>query len=348
MGLFGGDDDGGFMGTGVGGSVGGIVGRAVDPFDILGTKDAKRRKEAEDQIAGDKDELAKMMAKRPEYGSILDENGKLKSVYSVDADKYKLAGPKQIAGDVDARLAGVSGVNVGDISRGKEIKGGANFNQANADLAALHDRAFSTGTSPYAQKLLDRQALDEATARDALSRDSATNTQAAMADLAATGGIDSAARERMMKTSGKDLMLRENELARTGRGERLGVLANDEANKMSLQTALPGMSLQTDAYDTGLQAGNRDADFRVDSTNMGKNLTQGQFNSNLGMQKANMYASALDSDRSAQAAIADKTGRNQSDLDKYNTEMSAFGAGKTADAQVRSGNKGGLLSNIFG
>jgi hypothetical protein len=319
-----------------------------DILDISGRKDAKNQRAMQGFLEDDQAAFNDMMNKMPTY-----DNGGLNKSFTKDdflSWGKNIKAPKSNLGQLDKRMGQAQGLNIAD------VKTGTNFNQAQQNIHALQDRAFGTETSPWAQKLYDQQAVDQGRVQDQMSQNLANQTQGAMNQMAATTGIDAGARERMMDKANVNNMNQMQNLYSQGMSDRLGIGAQDEAQRMALQQQMPGMNLQADQYMTG-----------VDFGNQAKDINQGQFNNNLSMQKANMWSGLADTEAQRKLGVDEFNKQGKIGLNQWNTgnlindtnaannwamqgwgqKMQGTGSNSAANAMANSGQKGGFFQKLF-
>lgn len=82
--------------------------------------------------------------------------------------------------------------------------------------------------SAWAQLQVQKQAAEEANARDAAARQASSGQSAALAQLAMRGGFGSGARTRVASQMAKDLLGQRQAVARQGIMSRLGIATEDE------------------------------------------------------------------------------------------------------------------------
>jgi hypothetical protein len=384
--------------TGGGGGVGGVLGAAggqyantgksilgaMDPLDIYGYKAAGRDRDTENMIASQERQMDKFMSERPKFGSRANASGTLNS-------KYKLQGPEDAKAtlvstrDLDKRMnqakeVDADTINVKDVKYTGDVNAGSNFKDAQGNINQLQKRAFGTETSPWAQKLYDQQKLQQQDQLGQLGHEQRTAFNQATNDLAMQGGLEGGSRERLARGSSRDSMMARQGVFRQGQHDRLGIGINDEAQRMQLQTQLPGMNMQMDQYNTGLQQQNRDVKNTLNLANQGKDMTQQQFNSNqlmneqqfnanLNMNQANLWAQTSDANAGRQTGVSqfnagqqnqvnainqatlvgNLQAKNAYNMEGWQTKGSVLGNQQTANMQARqSSGKGGFLQNTLG
>jgi hypothetical protein len=288
-----------------------------------------------------KSELEQMMDKYPSFkgrgvANVMNKKGGLSQNYALQWGE-DVANPESRISELDRRMA-----------LAQEVQPGENWGQAQQGLSALQQRAYGTDVSPWTQNLIKSQQMEEARQRDLLGQQGNIASQQAMSQMAATSGLDPATRARMLKQQTASQMTGAQGISGQGAQARLGLLTQEEQNRLALQQQMPGMQLQADQYKRGL----------------------GQFNTQLGMQKAGMWGNQANTEatQNLQNAWQNKQGQlgtqqynigtrtgllgqsNAYPMQKWQTGMQAWGAGKTADAQqaLADQQQGGLLGWLEG
>jgi len=340
----------------------------ADPLDIFGQKQKGRDAETEKMIAAQTQQMDQFMAKQPKYASLQKRDGTLDN-------KYRLQGPEDAKSfststvDLDKRMGLSKEVGVDDVGYTGDVNAGQNFGAAQGNIDALQKRAFGTDTSPWAKKLYDQQAMQQQDQMGQVGFEQRNAFNQATNDMAMQGGLEGGSRERLARGSSRDSMMARQGVARQGQRDKLGIGINDEAQRMQLQTQMPGMNLQMDQYNTGLQQQNRDVKNQVAFQNQGVNLNEQQFNAGLNMQKANQWASVDQNNNAGLAAasqfnagqqnqvnainqatlVGDVRGKNAYALDSWNTQGSVIGNQHAANAQARQGSgSGGFFNKVLG
>jgi hypothetical protein len=223
----------------------------------------------------------------PEYGGIGDANGLF--------DRFKLNAGNALTPELMNMLSGI--------------------NLDKRGLNAIRDRALTTGQSPWATMMLEKQGVEQATRGDELSRMLNAGAAKGMSELGVRGGANRGARERMATKSMLEGLLQKNELNRAGQAERLGIMTTDEAQKLDLLKGLPGMEIAALAPE---------------------------------FQKTNMWATMANQDRQTQLdtdkfnisnLVANQKGQNEYNLAKWSKQMEAWAADMQAQAQEHAGKK---------
>jgi hypothetical protein len=275
---------------------------------------------------------------RPETRrEITNKEGKLNDGFKLEAGQVQAPGSRMT--ELDSRLnkAGDVGfLNAGNIGAG-------------AALAGLSARSLSNDLSSQAQArmgLIDQQ---RRAGMDAMNANVAGSTAGAMSNLAASGGMDSGARQRLASDAIKARMGGASGLFNQAAQNKSQVGITDLANQYDLQTRMPGMFMD-----------------------YGRNqMAADQFNSSLAMDKVNAYQNQgrMEDDRSMIASrdnvdnamranqfniqnqIADRSASDAFDMDKWKTSNAAKAGELTANAQnyyAQQQSKRGLLGNRGG
>ena len=359
------------------------VNQLMDPADVFGGQKAERQKDLNADIAGQDADINNLWASRPEFQSARAPSGALGSQFAIPLGqginkRADIGGIKEreAIGGLGYR-GDVSGIGVaGDVGVGRA------GDMAQEDLEALHKRAFGTETSPYAQKLYDIQKLEEAGATDTMARQSAGAQQGAFNELMQSGGMDSGSRENMARQFGRDKLLASQGVAAAGAKARLGIGAEDESQRLALQTSLPGMALQqeqyvgglgernrayktgTEQFNVGLAERNRGYQTDRDLANIGlaeRNRTYGtgvdQYNKGLETgnrdydTQVNMYnqnrADTINTTNSGRA-LQDLYGENEYGANMWGTQGNIIGSKWSANALAKQGAGGGLAGGLGG
>lgn len=275
---------------------------------------------------------------RPETRrEITTPDGALKDGFKLSAGQVQAPGSR--IGELDKRLNNVQGVNF------------ANVGNAAAGLAltGLSARSLSNDLSSQAQArmgLIDQQ---RRAGIDAMNANVAGSTAGAMSNLAASGGMDSGARQRLASDAIKARMGGASGLFNQAAQNKSQVGIQDLANQYDLQTRMPGMFMD-----------------------LGRNqLAADQFNASLGMDKINAYQNQarMEDDRSMIASrdnvdnamragqfniqnqISDRSASDAFDMDKWKTQNAAKAGELTANSQnyyAEQQSKRGLLGNKGG
>ncbi|MCP3682932.1 MAG: hypothetical protein GY861_09600 [bacterium] len=299
--------------------------------------DQSRAAAEEDPLSWMDPTMKGVWGQRPDTEMAIDpETGELLPQYQMQWQGIQNAPRKYTYQDMVGGLEGISPYETGQY-----------FEEAGAGYGTLAERAYGTETDPWTQKLLESQQLGQATQGDVLSQQMASERTRMMEDLAARGGLEGGARERLVRSTGRDTMAERQRLAREGMQQRLGIESEAERQRLGLQERLPGMAM-------GLEQHERDVATSKQKLEMDKidRLTQ-QSNTiheaTMKREIANkMGQLGVDQANIAQA-LTELRGKNASELQKWMELAGLAGASETAKAQTAAseGGGGGLLGSVF-
>jgi hypothetical protein len=229
------------------------------------------------------------MPTRPEYQTLMDSStGWLTDPYILKS--------QDITPDLDKRLS--------------------NINLDTRGLEALRERALTPGDSAWAKLMLQKQGIEEGTARDAAAKSAGAAQAQARASLAMRGGLTGGARQRIAMTGARNAMDERQNIARQGLTDRLSVRTEDEKQRMNTLTQLPGMEVQA------LQP-------EFQKTQLWSNMSQFDNSNKL---KANEF--------NIQQAIGEKRAKDQFEMQKYNANMQTWAANKQGEATEKASSGG--------
>lgn len=185
------------------------------------------------------------------------------------------------------------------------------WQQVNADTGALdmYKQSALRGAgvdSPYAKLALERQQLEQAASADQAGAGASNTMLQAASRLAQSGGLGGGARERLARQGAQSGFIQRQGVERQGALDRLGIRSQDEQNRMAGLQSLQGMQ-------------NQQADIQFKNQQQAANI--GQFN--VGSRQKEQEAKRL------------------FDANKYNEQMRAWAANKSADAQRGAAGGGG-------
>jgi hypothetical protein len=160
--------------------------------------------------------------------------------------------------------------------------------------------------SQWAQMMLDKQAMEQSAAMDQAARGGQNALLAAQSELAQSGGLSEGSRERMAQRAFREGLLAKQGANRQGALDRMNIGLQDEEKRLGLLNQVQGLENQQ----ADIAFKNQEAQGKVDTFNLGK-----QFD--------------------------DLTQRRMFDTNRYNQAMSAWGAGKSADAQAAAARSSG-------
>jgi len=278
----------------------------------------------EQLIAEQEEKIRSLINKRPKWASY--EVGKF--------------GGTDVLGGLDPRMA-----KARDIAQRAEIGTGAQYGMAEQDVGRLAGRAWGQGPSASAQAMLEQQRLGELSGRERFQEGMAGQLAQQRAGLAARGGLSGGAGERLARSSGREQMMGMQQMGREGRAARLGITAQDEAQRMALQQQMPGMRMGLEQYQTGLSE--REAV---------REAERQQINQQLAMQKAGLWGQTGLQQRGQDANIWQATQQmqqqeqnlaQQAEQSGWQGMMQAEGALQSSAATQRAGGKqGGMFAPI--
>lgn len=173
--------------------------------------------------------------------------------------------------------------------------------------AAAH--TMSTDMSPWLGLQGDRISQEQANSRDQLNRDTSLSIGSGFSNLAATGGLDSGARERMVTSANMNRMQGLSGVGQQSAASRLDAAIQAEMMKKQAQQFNAGARNQNSIFNAGAQ--NQNSIFNTGN------------------------------------AISGRMGQNAFNSEMYGQDMQAWGAGKTADAAKKNNNSGTWGSNTW-
>lgn len=107
----------------------------------------------------------------------------------------------------------------------------------------FQEEALREGPSAYANILLDQQKLDNQNNLDALNSQYNMGLTSAFDQMSSQGGLMGGSRERIASNSIKDLLTSRQGARQDYNQNRLGILANDEQNRINQLQSLTGMEM---------------------------------------------------------------------------------------------------------
>ncbi len=145
------------------------------------------------------------------------------------------------------------------------------------------DEAMRMGPSRWAKLANQDQKFQASNARQAGINQVASRNNQAMENLGASGGLSSGARERIATEGAKNYLSMGQDVARQARGNSLQIGINDEQNRISQLSQVPGMEMDQARMWTGA----RDKDIQ---NTLGENERKNQYNQNVYNQKMSAWA----------------------------------------------------------
>lgn len=202
--------------------------------------------------------------------------------------------------------------------------GGINLNTQGLD--ALRQKATQTGPSAWANLATQQEQQGEQTQRNQAVQGAAGNAAAARSGLAMQGGLTSGARERMATSGTNAANAAQQNIGAAGAAARTGISTQDEQNKNSLLTQLPGAEVQA------LQP-------QLQKTSMWEGLAQQEGAQNQQNQQFNAANNLNAQQYNSSQAIGENRNVQQQGIDAYNNQMKNWAANQQANATANSGKK---------
>ena len=200
----------------------------------------------------DQSRMDNLMAQRPEFGSILGENGQVLDQYRLDAQPY-----------VD-QIQGVK------------------YDQSG--LNALKDRALATGQSPWAAMQLQQGEMNRQDAMGRLGAQSNAALAGARSGLAMRGGLSGGAGASLARQAMRDRMAGAQGINRQDMTNRLNIGIQDQQQKDQFLSQLPGAQAQAFGAQLGQAQAAAQMGFNSDQWNMQNALTDLQQRRDFDMQ----------------------------------------------------------------
>lgn len=281
--------------------------------------------------AAQQSEIDKMMAKRPGYLKDTDASGNLKAQYKLTPSEQLIA-QKIKAGTLDPRM--IDPATIQKISLNTQ------------GIDEIRNRALETGDSAWAKLMLQKQGVDEATARDEATQRARSGQATAESDLAMRGGLGTGARLSLAKAGMRNLNRERQVAARQGSADRLNIGLQDQTQKNDFLKMLPGADKMVfDAaatnrdFDTGLLKYNNDQRTGADKFNIEANLNSDKYNADARMNadKYNIDMNTNTNKFNIEQALNDRKNQSADNLAAWQEQMKAWAANKQADATEKSG-----------
>lgn len=231
-----------------------------------------------------------MMQQMPGFNGIKDQSGNI-------LDQYSLKAQPDVGfnSNIDDLRQQLSGINL------------------NTDaLQALRGEGLrAPGTaSPWATMALNQ-------AKSTAGAQGNAQIAGAMSALASRGGVNRGARERIATNGSRGTMM-----AQQKAGMDIGL--QDEANRMDILKALPGMEVQSLAPE-------------LQKTSMWANMADTEAGRKQGLDLANRDYTTNVQKTNLTNSIGDLQNKNNYDMSKYEQIMKAYSADRTANAQENAG-----------
>lgn len=154
----------------------------------------------------------------------------------------------------------------------RDVKTGQLLDQYKVDpykgeaLQALKSQAFAQGDSPWAKMQLEKQNLEQSGMADQAGKMQAQGLAQAQGNLMRQGGMSSGARTRMAMQGARDLSRSQQDVARQGIGQRLGIQEQDIGRKEDMLKSFGNLETQAQGSDLAQSTGdiNRKAMFDME------------------------------------------------------------------------------------
>lgn len=241
----------------------------------------------------------------PTLNSLLDPSGNLKSQYQLQARPD--VGYQSQIGELDKRLG--------------------NINLNTQGLQKVREYATGSGPSAWGKLMEEQQRMGEQDRRNQAAASSASAQSGAFSQLASKGGLSSGARERLAQQGGRNLSASQQDIARQGQEQRIGIGGQDEAQRLQLLSQLPGMEVQA------LQP-------EFQKTSMWGNLANAEANKASDLALQNRAYSTDVEKLNKLGALQENARLDQSNLGAYSEAMKAYAANQQAKATAASGSGG--------
>jgi hypothetical protein len=182
---------------------------------------------------------------------------------------------------------------------------GDDINVDKTAMNQLQARATSQGPSAWAQMSKQKLAMEQAGAINKNQRQAQAGLNQGLTSLAGRGGVSAGQKALLASQAARGRFAGDQGIRQQGLMGNLGIDMQDDQTKTQLLSQLPGMQLNQANFDQSQRA---------------------------------YRNTAMDLDN--QRAMKDIAGFNAYNADAYSKAMQEWGAGKTADAQARSGGGG--------
>ena len=187
----------------------------------------------------------------------------------------------------------------------------------------------------------DAQGIANLDLLERTKQEAASQAASAQANMAMTGGLRGGARERLATQGMEQGLLASQGARRQGNLANLGLDVQHGQQQMDILKSLPGMDVNRKNYTSGLEQfnigqQNQAGMFNTNSANQAGMFNTGEAN-RAGMYNAGEADSAAMNDiRNLMSGVGDVNRRGEYE---YTTDMTAYGANKTADALAKQPDK---------
>jgi len=307
---------GGVVGYALGGVAGATVGATADAFGNIGS--AEREKQRNDAI-----NAAKNKAWEDSEAQLNARDAALKPWETAQL-RYDQAGrPKYV--QAKSLIDPTTGLlmdqyNLKAENLLEDTQNDLSKINLNTDaLKELRKRGLSTGNSEWANLMLQKAELDQKSQREGMVKSQATAGAQARSALASRGGLRGGAAERIARGGMLQGQQMNQQLGMQAAQNRLGIMTEDEKQRVGILQALPGMEVQAlqPEFEKAKMTGQaRQADIQNRSNTSQFNILQ---------------------------ALADKKQRDAAAMAEYQSAMSGWAANKQADATMDAGKRDKFL-----
>lgn len=292
-----------------------------NPFDINSQNPAEQMQAIDWANARLKESVdSGGMPERPDFNSLIDKNtGLLNGNLKMN--------PHNIS------TTGVGGLGItsalGDIQN--------RFNGVNLDKTGLNElqkEGMRNGPSDWANLMKKNLSDQEVAQLDKVGAQANGANAAASNSLAMRGGLGSGAATSLAKDMQRGINAGSQGVRRDISNQGLGVDIQDEVNRQSILSQLPGMQLA--ALQPEMQKATSLNQAQMDE--QARKLAADQYNSDTNL-KVNQYAAdqANNADKyNIQNSLNETLQQRGYDVNSYNEMMKAWGANKTADAEANA------------
>jgi hypothetical protein len=173
---------------------------------------------------------------------------------------------------------------------------------AMAGYSAMQEEATREGPSKWADLAMEKSQVEEAALRDAAMRQAMSAEAQARSGAAMRGGLTGGASGVIGRDIGREMLRQRQETARQGQLGRLGILGEDEKNRLNMLGTFAGLESDVGKFNVGMQAKAQEFD-----------ITR---------------------------ALEEKRLAHQSELDAWKQEMANIAAEKQASATEKAGGGG--------
>jgi hypothetical protein len=244
--------------------------------------------------------------KQPDFKSSTNSNGTIQNQYDLTKKLQSLGNVQSIVPQIDQRLSGV--------------------NQDTSGLDALKQEALRTGPSAWMQNELARNQAQTNYQLGDINSQGMNAAANARAQLAAKNGLSSGAAERLAGGANKNIMAEQQNLRRTSDLGNMALSSQDQLNKLQAISQLTPAQQQA-------------AQFNLSKASIPIQQLQNEQGINNARQTGNVNTANSANQYNIQNALQDLGNQNAYNANAYNQQMSAWGAGQTANAMQNAANQ---------